>query len=67
MNEYGRRKTWVVISLLLSSLLILYSSTFVEDEEKQIETAVLWTIIVFFISIEDISTDALAIKELEDP
>jgi hypothetical protein len=33
----------------------------------QIEVALLWTVIVFLISIEDISTDALAIKELEDP
>ena len=51
----------------MASIIILYSSTFVEDETQQIQTALLWTFITFLISIEDISTDALAIKELEDP
>ena len=51
----------------MASMLILYSSTIVEDEGKQIETAILWGLIIFCISVEDISTDALAVEELQNP
>ena len=63
--SYGRRKTWVVISLTLASI-ILYLATYFTQEEQQTQRylAMCLTLATFMIAIEDISTDALAVKEL---
>lgn len=64
MPKYGRRKSWVVISLLLAGLLTIYLSFLVTDQSRSKYCALIVGVCIFFISLEDISTDALAIKEL---
>ena len=65
--KYGRRKTWVVISLIGAGLLLLLISPLaaIEQEETQIRMAILFTGVIFLVSLEDISVDALSVKELQ--
>lgn len=64
-SKYGRRKTWLVISLILASLFIFLASNFTgEDESSQIYLSFALFAVILMISIKDISTDALAVKEL---
>ena len=57
----------MVISLVGASLLMMLVSPLaaIEEEDKQIQMAMLFTLVVFLISLEDISVDALAVKELQ--
>ena len=64
--KYGKRKTWIVISQLTTSTLLLIASFFT-DQKYQCEMGIMMVASVFFIALQDISLDALAIKELKVP
>ena len=50
--SYGRRKTWLLISLTLASLLLQLSTYFtVEDEQNQKYLAIFLTLATFMIAI----------------
>ena len=58
---YGKRKTWVVISQILAFFMIFIAS-FATSEEYEVALALIFLLAVFFITLQDISLDALAIK-----
>jgi len=58
---------WIVISLTFTSLMLYFISLYSEDVEHQVTVAFLFFVIIFFVSLEDISTDGLGIKELKKP
>ena len=64
--EYGKRKTWIIISQIMASVAIFISSFFTSDN-YQVVIAVFFLISLFFITLQDISLDAMAIKELRIP
>jgi Na+/melibiose symporter-like transporter len=65
--SYGRRKFWIVISMTVASLVIFLISFIADDESKQIPTAALLFVMTLCVSVQDISTDALGVKELRKP
>jgi hypothetical protein len=64
--NYGKRKTWIIISQLLSSLL-LFLASFLTDQYHEVAIAILFIFTIFFLTLQDISLDAVAIKELRVP
>lgn len=51
-SQYGRRKTWLVLSLILASLFIILASNFTaEDDTSQIYLCFALTAVIFMISI----------------
>lgn len=58
---YGKRKTWIIISQLTTSAFLIIASFFTKDKE-QIYMGVFMVASVFFIALQDISLDAMAIK-----
>jgi hypothetical protein len=67
LETYGRRKSWIVGSLLAASVLT-YPLAFLADkqEEYKLVIAILF-VLVLLVSMGDVAVDAMAIKELEDP
>ncbi len=59
--SYGRRKLWIVSSLLLSSVAIFLLSRLLGEKQAHI-AAPLLLLIILCISVEDIATDGLAIN-----
>ena len=53
--------------MTVASLVIFLISFIADDESKQILTAVLLFVMTLCVSVQDISTDALGIKELRKP
>jgi len=52
LNSYGRRKTWVIISLIVASIFLIFSSSFTaEKEEEQKILAICLTAVIFMISL----------------
>lgn len=64
--SYGKRKTWIIISQMIASFLLMLASFFT-GPSHQIKMALFLIAIVFLITLQDISLDALAIKELRTP
>ena len=64
--SYGKRKTWIVSSQLVCGT-ILFCSSFYTAQVHEYRMGVLMVATVFFIALQDISLDALAIKELKIP
>ena len=63
---YGKRKTWIILSQSTVSILVFIAS-FYTDQSYQAEMGFMMVTCVFCISLQDISLDAMAIKELKIP
>jgi PAT family acetyl-CoA transporter-like MFS transporter 1 len=64
-NRLGLRKTWIIISQLISSLILIYLSNTIEEMIKEKQIYLLGTIcfiLVFCISIQDIAVDGWALS-----
>lgn len=64
--SYGKRKTWVIISQILASLLI-FTGSFFTHESTQLALALIFLFTLICITLQDISLDAMTIKELKSP
>ncbi|CAM6002518.1 unnamed protein product [Sphagnum balticum] len=64
--KYGKRKTWVVFSLFACSLIIFGISGIATDLNHQGTIIAALFCVVLLMSLEDIATDGLAVKELKD-
>jgi MFS family permease len=64
--SYGKRKTWIIISQIICSILLLVAS-FLTDEDHEVPLAILFIFTIFFLTLQGISLDAVAIKELKIP
>lgn len=58
---YGKRKTWIIFSQVPASFL-LYFASFYTDFSKAQYFALILISLMFFISLQDISLDCLALK-----
>lgn len=63
--QYGKRKTWIVFSQIVSSIFLFVSSFFTEDISLASLFALILTFGVFFLAIQDISLDSLSVKEIK--
>ena len=64
--KYGKRKFWIVLSQISVIFLIILSSFFTEQKYEAM-MGVFMVTAMFFVALQDISLDSLAIKELRIP
>jgi hypothetical protein len=64
--SYGKRKTWVIVSQTAAGVM-LFIASFLTTPDCQIPLSLILISITFLITLQDISLDALAIKELRLP
>jgi hypothetical protein len=64
--KYGKRKTWIVLSQTVAAL-VIFGNSFLTGSENEVVFAALCIVSKFFISLQDISLDALSVKELRIP
>ena len=62
--QYGNRKTWIVFSQIICSIVLFFSSFFT-DVTLATLFALILMLSVFFLAIQDISLDSLSIKEIK--
>lgn len=62
--SYGKRKTWIVVNNLLACALIV-TLTFYTNMSEAKTFAMICFMIYFTLSLQDISVDALCLKELK--
>ena len=62
--QYGKRKTWIVFSQIICSIVLFFSSFFT-DVTLATLFALILMLSVFFLAIQDISLDSLSIKEIK--
>jgi len=58
---YGKRKTWIIIGQICAGT-CLFIASFYTDSENAYTLALLLLGCMFFISLQDISLDSLALK-----
>lgn len=64
--DYGKRKTWIIFSQVIAFIMLMVGSL-ATAQNQQIVLAAIFILVVFFISLQDIALDAVAIKELRIP
>ncbi len=64
--NYGKRKTWIIISQFICASILLVSSFFTEVTFASL-IALLLMSSELFLTIQDISLDSLSIKETRSP
>lgn len=62
MVRYGRRKFWIVLSLLMTTLLSLPLIINLTNQASHIEVVALLFLILLFVSMGDIAIDAASVK-----
>jgi len=64
--SYGKRKTWIIISQIICSGILIISSFFTEVTFASL-IAIFLMCSELFLTIQDISLDSLSIKETRSP
>ena len=59
--KYGKRKTWIVTSQVMASVTI-FIGAFLTSDTQEVGLAVVLIFAIFFVTLQDISIDAAAIK-----
>ena len=63
--EYGKRKTWIVISQLLTGVVLFTGSFFTKLEEAKL-FAMLSMVMIFGMVLQNIALHSLIVKEITD-
>jgi hypothetical protein len=64
--NYGKRKTWIIISQTLTNIMVLIGSFFTDESQAQV-LAIFLIFLFLGLSLQDIALDALCLKELRNP
>ena len=65
--KYGRRKFWIVIGLLMTTIMTFPLVKNLTNQNEHIEVVFLIFMILLFVSMGDIAIDAASAKELNNP